>query len=133
MATEIVNKFPLDFDQQTLNAKLIENAINSESISKARKYIIEQSNMFIKKHEEFFILNLTEYNPVIRKIVLDELSNRFNHIGSIQFDYVFGKSISVISKFKKDNINPYYEIYIIAISETFGNRMDGRKINLTSK
>lgn len=77
-----MNSFPEDFSYFHSNKKLYESNIQicQEKITQCRKHIYDLYNKAIENQDSGLILDLSDYDPIIKKTLLLELFTRFPKI-----------------------------------------------------
>ena len=132
--------FPDDFCFANSEKIIKEKVMSSEELDNVRKYIMEQHKKAINDTREYFTIDLSSYEPIVRATVMQELITKFPHIGypseiiTSQINNVckliFSNDpnqakISLEKRLieKVEKINPNVKKYIIALTSNFRDSM----------
>lgn len=137
-------EFSENFNLDNAEKLLTEEINKSDQIKKTRKYIYQKYRKAITNYKEYFIINLSECQPIMRGIVIKELLVRFPDIGYQGSDTIsigqingliitdeyqtdsllkFPRRIQKIFKICLNDINTTPTHYLIAITKKFGKEM----------
>ena len=128
--------FPDDFNLDATEKKINEKICTSDDLKKAVEYIQKCRDTSVENNLEYFILDLKNYNPLVRKSVMTQLLERFKYVGKPVDDIIFNVvSIVMNNQNQKTSnvydrpivrvsyISPADTEYIVATTKNFGESM----------
>ena len=123
--------YPDDFEFYNAQENL------NDSLSKIRRQIYKIFKYALKNKYEYFHINLEEYFYSDKKIILEEISNRFPYIGyneksQTMYDKIFSVSYSdnsnpILDNYKRldvNNINDNVAKYIVILTNNCAKRLN---------
>ena len=144
--------YPQDFSFERSSDRLHEYISTSDHLKQAREQIIKLHQAALERHEEFYLLNLKDYKPILRKAIIMDLAPKFPHIAykmiftnqkkyNELFSCVFPKSInqqvnmiwqqSPFIRIKEAQFGTYdysAEVYMVALTSNFAQNMESHKM-----
>lgn len=138
--------FPDDFNLDATEKKINEKLCTSDELKKAAEYIQKCRDVSIENNLEYFMLDLKDYSPLVRKSVMTQVLERFKYVGKPVDDPV-SNMISIVMNIQKDkspntydrhivrvsHISPTDTEYIVATTKNFGESMTTYVMKTTIK